>query len=143
MSYTRNVSPVIATVIATLLINQGVAHTITPVDGPSAKRQMDISVAPTPEASAALDAAYKRAIAVSVEIETGIDSSEQSSSRMNGTLFNLAPGLAATLQIYPFEPHKSLSEQEASILLNALLLPLVAQGWVCDVAIGTDLDCPA
>lgn len=143
MSYTRNVSPAIATVIATLLINKGVAHAITPVDGPSAKRQMDISVASTPEASAALDAAYQRAVAVSVVIETGIDSAEQSSSRMNGTLFNLAPGLAATVQIHPFESYASLSESEASSLLNALLLPLVAQGWVCDVAIGNDLDCPA
>lgn len=103
---------------------------------------MDISVAPTPQASAALDAAYKRAIAVSVEIETGIDSAEQSSSRMNGTLCNLAPGLAATLQVRPFEPYETLSESEASSMLNALLLPLVAQGWVCDVAIGADLDCP-
>lgn len=142
VNYTKNVSPPIAAAMSVLLIQQGVVFRATPVDGPSAKRQVDIDVPNDPTSMTALDIAYRKASEATVTIETGIDSDEQASNYMNGTLSNLSPGVAVTLQISPVKPYRDLKDSEAAKILQSLLLPVAAQGWCCLAVLGEDVDNP-
>lgn len=139
MSITLRPIPNELPALCTLLILSGVPFSFR--QSPAQSGQMEPELSIEQEHADALAQVYAQLKSASVHIDTGIDSDEQG-GHMNGTLSNLAPGLAVTLTVSKQQPLPALPVADAALLLQKQLLPLAVQGWHCEVMLGADLDHP-
>lgn len=143
MSASYNMSPSLASAVVAILAKDLVPFSTAIVDGPTPNRRIDVIV----------DDAYKNQLdkakhlvdnanAKNITVTTNTDSEEQSSCYMNGTLSNVSPGLAITVQVSPSSSREDMTEDEAKDTFPAMFLPLAAQGWSISLILGDDIDNP-
>lgn len=142
MNYIQNLSRERAAAVATLLTLQGIPFTCRPLSEDSIAR---IDIAVDNAHSEALNRAIHTvhdAKTKQITLTTDVNSQEQASGYENGTLSNLAPGLAITVQIAPLCNTTPLTQHEAMRSVPTAFLALAAQGWQVDLILGDDIDIP-
>ena len=134
MSKSYNLSSDTASAIVALLARNLVPFNTVIVDGPTPKRRVVVSV----------DAVrlVQKAKESNIKVVPNTDSDEQLGSYMNGTLSNVAPGLALTVQVSPSFTREAMTESEAEALFPSMFLPLSAMGWDVFLIMGNDTENP-
>ncbi len=143
MSASYNMSPSLASAVVSILAKNLIPFTTEIVDGPTPNRRIDVIVDDKyknqlDDAKRLVDNANEK----NISVITNIDSEEQSSCYMNGTLSNVSPGLAMTVQVSPSSSREAMTEDEAKDAFPAMFLPLAAQGWNISLILGDDIDNP-
>lgn len=143
MSASYNLSPESASAVAALLTKNLVPFKTEIVNGPAVSRLVDITVSNEDKAKLC-DAIRLVSDARKEKIKTlpNTDSEEQESSYMNGTLSNVAPGLAITVQVSPSFTRDAMTQSEAEKAFPSMFLPLAVQGWDVLLILGDDIDNP-
>lgn len=143
MSKSYNLSSDTASAIVALLARNLVPFNTVIVDGPTPKRRVVVSVEDDYEAQL-VDAVrlVQKAKESNIKVVPNTDSDEQLGSYMNGTLSNVAPGLALTVQVSPSFTREAMTESEAEALFPSMFLPLSAMGWDVFLIMGNDTENP-
>lgn len=139
--YIENVSEERAAAIAALLINNRISFTSKTVEGAGPKPRVDLGV--SVDNAAHLREAIRvvhQAKTEKISLITDVNSAEQASSHANGTLSNVAPGLAITVQVSPSFKRENMTQQEALAVFPEMFLPLAVRGWNVELILGRDLD---